>query len=463
MLCRTTLLVLAIAFLGFVATEVTADDWPQWLGPQRDGVWRETGIVGEFSTTELKVKWQQEIGGGYTGPAVADGRVFVMDYLTDGDTSPSPSRRNKLQGTERVLCFSVDDGQLLWKHEYDRPYNISFPAGPRVTPTVDGDRVYTLGSEGNLICLRTKDGSVIWSRDLPKDYEMDETPIWGFSGHPLVDGDKLICLVGGEGSVAVAFNKFDGKEIWKSLSAAQPGYCPPTMIKAGGTRQLLIWHSQSLNSLNPDTGEVYWSEALQPSYEMAIATPRMDGNFLFVGAIVNISMLLKLDANRPAAELIWKGAKDRGIGPVFSTPFLEHGYMYGVDRKGELRCVELESGKHVWSSNEATHADRRDSPNMFLIKHEDRFFLANDLGELIIAKLSPDGYQEISRAQMIDPQTMTNQRKVVWSHPAFANRCVFARNDQRIVCISLADTERPGAATKTGSRSSTIGSLPVGR
>ena len=443
MRCRIASLVLGLVFLGLVSIEVAADDWPQWLGPQRDSVWRETGIVQQFADKELKVKWQQKIGGGYTGPAVADGRVFVMDYLTEGDTTPNPSRRNKLDGTERVLCFAVDDGRLLWKHEYDRPYNISFPAGPRVTPTVDGDRVYTLGSEGNLLCLRTRDGSVVWSRDLPKDYDM-ETPIWGFAGHPLVDGDKLICLVGGTGSIAVAFNKHDGKEIWRSLSASETGYSPPSIIQAGGKRQLLIWHAQSLNSLDPETGKPYWSEPLQPNYGMAIATPRFDGKHVFVGAIVNIAMLLELDANRPAAELIWKGAsKDRGLGPVMSTPYLEDGYMYGVDRRGELRCVELKTGEHVWSSFQATRGDDReiDSPNMFLVKHEDRFFLANDLGELIIAKLSPDGYQEISRAQMIDPQTVTNKRKVVWSHPAFANRCVFARNDQRIVCISLAEAE----------------------
>jgi outer membrane protein assembly factor BamB len=142
-------------------------------------------------------------------------------------------------------------------------------------------------------------------------------------------------------------------------------------------------------------------------------------------------------------ELVWKvdGTKGRGLGPVFSTPFLEGGYIYGIDGSGELRCVDMKTGEHVWFSNEPTRAGQRKSPSAFLVKHQDRFFLANDLGELVIARLSPEGYQEISRAQMIDPQTMTDGRKVVWSHPAFANRCVFARNDQRIVCISLADSE----------------------
>jgi hypothetical protein len=154
-------------------------------------------------------------------------------------------------------------------------------------------------------------------------------------------------------------------------------------------------------------------------------------------------MLMQLDANQPKAELVWKfnGTKGRGLGPVFSTPFMIDGYIYGIDASGELRCVDVKTGDHVWSSNEATHAGKRKSPSAFLVKHQDRFFLANDLGELIIAQLSPNGYREISRAQMIDPQTMTDGRMVVWSHPAFANRSVFARNDQRIVCISLANSE----------------------
>ena len=146
---------------------VRGDDWPQWLGPQRDSVWRETGILDTFPAAGPPVLWRHPVGGGFAGPAVADGRVFVMDYVTDKNPIPSASRRDKLEGTERVLCLSAADGQLLWKHEYARPYNISYPAGPRATPTVDGDRVYSLGAEGNLYCLRVTDGSVVWSHDLP--------------------------------------------------------------------------------------------------------------------------------------------------------------------------------------------------------------------------------------------------------------------------------------------------------
>src|SRR5207244_3876391 len=134
-----------------------------------------------------------------------------------------------------------------WKHEYPCAYRISFPAGPRCTPTVQDGKVYTLGAMGNLYCLDAADGKVLWSKDFPKEYQAP-VPLWGFCGHPLVDGQKLFCVAGGPGSVAVALDKDTGKELWRSLTAKEQGYSAPTLIKAGGTRQLLIWDAAALHS-----------------------------------------------------------------------------------------------------------------------------------------------------------------------------------------------------------------------
>src|SRR5262249_15098833 len=145
-----------------------------------------------------KVLWRVGIAGGYAGPAVANGKVYVTDFSTSTDVrkASDPQKRPKLTGKERVHCLDARTGKEIWKHEYDCTYGISSPAGPRCTPTVDGGRVYTLGAVGNLVCLDADKGSVIWSKDLPKEYKTP-TPMWGFAGHPLVDGKKLICLVGG--------------------------------------------------------------------------------------------------------------------------------------------------------------------------------------------------------------------------------------------------------------------------
>ena len=209
----TRILPAVVLALVASASAALADDWPQWLGPQRDGVYRETGIVAQLPKAGLPVKWRAPLELGYSGPAVAGGKVFVMDYqLTGGEVKNNPGGREHVQGKERVKCFDAQDGSLLWTHEYDRPYNISFSGGPRCTPTVDGDRVYALGAEGNLSCLNVQDGSVLWSKDFLKDYGA-KTAIWGVAAHPLVDGDRLFCVVGGEGSVAVAFDKTTGKAL----------------------------------------------------------------------------------------------------------------------------------------------------------------------------------------------------------------------------------------------------------
>jgi len=429
----------AACLVFFFARTCRADDWPQWLGPQRDSVWRETGIVERFPDAGPPVKWRTPVAGGYAGPAVAAGRVYVIDYATSGDRTPDPNTRSKLLGQERVLCFSAADGQLLWEHQYDCPYGISFPAGPRCTPTVDGDRVYTLGAEGDLRCLKTDDGSLVWSHNFPRDYRA-VTPMWGCCGHPLVDGDRLFCVVGGEGSIAVAFDKRTGKELWRALSAKEQAYCPPTMIEAGGKRQLVIWHAEAINGMEPETGRLLWSIPLDANYAMGIATPRQLGPYLFAGGIVNKSVLLKLGTDQPTAEVVWRGARRKGIGPVMVTPFLEGDYLYGVDGKGELRCVDLATGEQLWTTYAATAPTGRPTHSAcaFLIKHGDRFFLPSETGELIIARLTPEKYDEICRAKIIEPTGVAFGRTVWWSHPAFAQRCIFARNDKELVCLSLA-------------------------
>ncbi len=442
-MCRVPILVAVVLAGWLCSASALADDWPQWLGPRRDSVWREEGIVETFPPDGPPVKWRVPVAGGYAGPAVADGRVYLTDYLRDsGEAFNSPGRRAKLEGRERVLCFRAEDGSLAWKHEYPCSYHISFPAGPRATPTVAGGKVYTLGAMGHLCCLDALSGKLLWSKDLPRQYDL-ETPIWGFAGHPLVDGRKLICLVGGKGSVAVAFDKDSGEELWRSLSAPEPGYCPPVMIQAGGTRQLIIWHAKAINGLDPQSGKLYWSVPLAPSYGMSIATPRQHGDTLFASGIGHCGVLLKLDSQRPAAQVVWRGDSRNGVYCANSTPFVEGKVIYGVCRQGELRAVDLLTGQRLWETYAATTGSRRAAyGTAFLVKQRDRFFLFNDQGDLIIARLSPKRYEEISRFHLLDPTNEAMGRPVVWSHPAFANRCVYARNDKELVCVSLAAATR---------------------
>jgi outer membrane protein assembly factor BamB len=435
-----TLLIVALAF----GAGARGDDWPGWLGPRRDGIWRETGIVEKFPPEGPPIRWRTKISAGYAGPAVADGRVYVTDrVVAEGAKAPaSPFDRGNIAGKERVLCLNEADGKILWKHEYDCPYTVSYPLGPRTTPVVHEGKVYTLGAEGNLFCLHTETGEVVWSRELKKDYGV-KAPTWGFSAHPLLDGHKLICMVGGAGTTVVAFDKDSGKELWRALTASEPGYCPPMIYEFDGRRQLIVWHADAVNGLDPESGKVYWSQPL-PTYQgMTIPTPRQLGNSLFVSSTGDNTALLRLEAKQPGVKVIWRGdeKKKTGFAPVFGTPFAEDGYIYGSDKDGKLCCIKADNGERVWETQELTGGKRAPSADVFIIKNGDRFFLATEKGDLIIAKLSPKGYQEISRAHLLEPTAAAWGRDVVWSHPAFANRCVYARNDKEVICASLAASQ----------------------
>jgi outer membrane protein assembly factor BamB len=428
-----------------VPAALFADDWPQWLGPDRDSVWRESGILEKFPTNGPAVIWRTAIGAGYAGPAVAKGFVYVTDrQLSEGASNPAdPFQRGIIRGTERVLCLKESDGKIVWKHEYDCPYTISYPAGPRTTPLVSEGKVYTLGAEGNLCCLDAANGKIIWSRDFKKDFDA-RTPMWGFAGHPLIDGRKLICLAAGEGSTAVAFDKETGKELWRALKAVEPGYSSPLIFQAGGKRQLIIWDPESANSLDPETGRVFWSEPVKARSGMTIATPRKLGDLLFFSSFYNGSLMLRLDPSKPAETPIWRTEKasekaTTHLNAVLSTPFLEDGYIYGVCSYGQLRCLKAATGERIWETFRATTAGEPIRwANAFIVKNGNRFFLFNEKGDLIIARLTPRGYEEISRAHVLEPTNTAAGRDVLWSHPAFANRRMYARNDKEIICVDLA-------------------------
>lgn len=215
-----TRLLSLVNFMLLAMPLTQAADWPQWMGPGRDNVWRETGLVDSFPEGGPPILWRTKVAGGYAGPAVAGGKVYVTDYVTEGDVKVPNWDRQEFTGVERVLCLDEATGDELWKHEYPVKYTISYPAGPRCTPTVHEGKVYTMGAEGNLFCLDAESGDVVWSKDLQHDYHT-KAAIWGYAGSPLVDGNRLICVVGGEGTHAVAFDLATGDEVWRALTSPE--------------------------------------------------------------------------------------------------------------------------------------------------------------------------------------------------------------------------------------------------
>lgn len=392
-----------------------------------------------------KLLWKASIGRGYAGPAVAGGKAFLFDR-----TVPDPSKLPKdafakaeIAGQENLVCLNAKDGALLWRKSYDCVYTMSYAAGPRCTPTVDGDRVYTYGGESDLRCWRVEDGELLWSKNLKAELKV-ETPVWGFAAAPLIDGDQIVCLARGEGSTVVSFDKVSGQEKWRALSAQEPGYCPPSMIEFQGKRMLIIWHPESINALEPKTGKLLWSVPWKIKMGLSVSMPRLAADKLFLTSFYSGSTLLRLKPEG-APEVVWQSdsrtteKRNEHLNSIIPTPIIQDGHVYGVCSYGQLRCLRLEDGKRLWESLKPVVGKEERWANAFLTPHKDRFFLFNELGELILSKLSPAGYEEIGRASLIEPNgSDMRQRPIVWSPPAFAQRCIFVRNDSEARCYSLA-------------------------
>jgi len=441
-----------LVLVGFFATFVQparAEDWPQWFGPQRDGQWRETGLVERFPAAGPNILWRAPLGTGYAGPAVAGDRVYVMDFQRALDDAGQPRRptREGLLGRERVVCLAAKDGRPEWRHEYDAPYTISYPTGPRVTPVVEGDRVYTLGAMGHLLCLNADTGKPFWSKDIASAYQT-EPPVWGYASHPLIDGDLLYCLVGGKESALVAFNKHTGAEVWKVLTSEEVGYSPPMIYELAGKRQLVVWLSEALYGLDPATGRQYWRHQYPADVPVQrpavnIVTIKQVGNDLFVSSFYHGPLMIRVAAD-DTTSVVWKGksnnpARPDGPHSVMASPIFQDGHGYAIGNQGDLHCFRAATGEELWQSYAAVSGRKADCGTAFLVPQGDRCVLFNDQGNLIFAHLTPTGYQEIDRAKILEPDGAARGRDIVWSHPAFAHRCVFARNDKEMVCVSLAE------------------------
>ena len=431
------LTVAAVALASTLALRANADNWPHWMGPGRDNVWREEGLLERFPEGGPKILWRTPIAGGYAGPAVTGGRVFLMDFVTDDDVKIDNFERKATTGAERVLCLDEATGEILWKHEYPVEYKISYPAGPRCTPTVADGVVYALGAEGNLTAIDAKSGDVRWAKDFKRDYDTT-TALWGYAGHPLVDGELLICVVGGEGSLVVAFDKNSGEEKWKALTSREQGYSPPTIIEAGGARQLILPRVDALTSLNPASGEEYWSVPFEADNGGIIMSPVQEGDYLYCGGYNNKSALLELASDRPAAEVVWRNRGQNALSPVNVQPFAEDGVIYGFDQKGVLRAVELASGTRLWETAEPVGSRPAAHASAFIVRQGTRHWLFADTGHLVIGKITREGFEELDRAKVIEPSNTAMGRDVVWSMPAFANRHAYIRNDKECICVDLA-------------------------
>ncbi|HPM86342.1 MAG TPA: PQQ-like beta-propeller repeat protein [Bacteroidales bacterium] len=425
-------LILIITGLLFF-TSVSSMDWPDWRGNNRDGIWKESGIVKKFNGKTIPLKWSIPCGPGYSGPTVSGGRVYITD------------RPEKSAASERVLCVDAKNGNTIWTYSYACQYgNVGYPNGPRTSVVINDEKAYSLGTVGNLFCFDAKTGTVLWQRDLNREYQI-KMPIWGIASTPLIYENRIIIPIGGSMSASIiALDKNSGKEIWRSMND-KISYSPPVLIQQAGKPVVVVWTADNLNGLDPETGKVYWKIPFSVKMGMGISTPVRYGDYLFVSCFYSGSLLVKLSRQSITAEKIWLRVgeseyKTDALHCVINTPLIKDDCIYGVDSYGELRCLRLLTGDRLWENLSAVTKNRW--ANIHFIQNGEQTWMFNEHGELLITQLSPQGLKILSRAKLIEPTTGQLNRNgtgVTWSHPAFANRHVFARNDNSLICAYLGE------------------------
>ncbi|MHA3772379.1 outer membrane protein assembly factor BamB family protein [Verrucomicrobiota bacterium sgz303538] len=413
-----------------LAAPTRADDWPQWRGPHRDSIWHETGILDSFPSEGLKVLWRVPIGNGFSSPCIAQGRVFV-----------TYSQVTRTAANENVLCVDAATGKTIWSHTYPVNYpewgaNPDHPASPVATPVVADGKVYTLGRMSNLICLDAITGRVIWQHDLPKEFGTTED-LRGFNCSPIVEGNLVIMAIAKSPQVSlIAFDKDSGRQVWESLDEI-PSDSSPIVITSAGRRQLIVWAYKSVAALDPANSEILWRQAVNTGGTYAVSTPVWKEDRLLIGGI-----MLQLASDKPGASILWPAEvrPSRVLLSQTSTALVQDGFVFTPTSKGQLCCLEAVTGKQLWQVDKVTESTSGASIHLTAAPSIHRVFLYTDRGDLILSQLTAEGYKELSRAHLIEPTSDFSGRKMAWSPPSYANRCVFVRNDKEMVCASLSAT-----------------------
>jgi len=418
----------ALLLLTGVALAAHADDWPQFRGVNRDAVWNEIGIMQTFPKEGLKTTWQSSVGNGLSSPVIADGRVYLIG-----------SELQKPKARECLRCLDAMTGRELWQHAYDVTYpDWAFDpkqnSGPNATPILKGGKIFTLGQMGDMFCLDAIKGAVLWHRNLMKDFGTKE--FTGTTPSPLIEGSLLILPIGADsGATVVAFDMDTGKEVWRALDDPWT-YASPLVISAGGQRQLIVWTPKAVTSLDPTSGKTWWREDIDTTNQYGSATPMQRGDKLLISGL-----LFQLDAAKPAATVLWPESRSptKVVLSACSISLLQDGFVCSGKTNGHLVCLDASDGKTLWDTDQVT--GKGQGATIHLTPNGDSVLIFTDQGNLIRARLTREGYQELSRVHVVDPVQPFGGHKLIWPPPAYANGHIFIHNGPELVCASLITTE----------------------
>jgi len=386
-----------------------AEDWPQFLGPSRNGIYAGTNIAKTWPAEGPPIRWQRKVGAGFSGPVAASNQVVLF---------------HRVAGKETIECLEMEKGNTLWSSGYPTSYqdDFGFDEGPRATPAIADGRIYTFGAEGVLACWNFADGEKVWMIDTRKEYGTPKG-FFGVACSPLLEGDSVLLNIGGkDGAGIVAFDKATGKLRWKA-TGHEASYSSPVAADVKGKRALFFLTREGLIVLSPSGKVITEFEWRPPSHaSVSAATPLIIDNYIFLSISYDRgAVLLQFDGKE--VKQIWAG--DDSLSNHYATTVYQEGYLYGFDGRQEqgcnLRCVELKTGKVQWSQ------DRFGAGTVTLVNHE--LFVLTERGELVRAPATANGFKPSARAQVLPFQ--------VRAYPAISDGRLFARSKDRLVCVDL--------------------------
>lgn len=464
MLNRFSIVALALTMSTLTATAATGggEDWPQFLGPRADGASSETGLLDEFPADGPAILWAKEVGAGYSAPSVRGGRLVY---------------HHRLGYEEIVECVDATTGKEIWRHGYGSRYRdpYGYNNGPRCTPLVTGEHVYVYGAEGMLYCLDFKTGRKVWSRNTAADWNVPQ-PFFGIGSTPILEGDRLIVMVGGQpNSAMVAFNAKTGETVWENIGrdtwngsykTGWPGtppvrwngterlasYATPVAATIHGKRHILCLLRQGLVSIDPSDGSLNfkrWFRAQVNDSVNAMNPVVVDDMILISAAYYSVgSVLLKVNPDGKSFEEVWSTSarrkKDRRREPAleihWTTPIVHDGFVYAFSGRNEpdarFRCVELKTGKVVWDRDESWHKGGSKTPDVYgrgsAIMAEGKLIILGEGGLLGLVKVNPKKLEEISRWQV------PKFHHPCWAAPVLSGKKVYLRSEDQLVCLDFA-------------------------
>lgn len=413
----------ALLVLGLLALAVTAQgaDWPQWQGPERTNISKETGLMSSWQKDGPKLLWTySDAGIGYSGPAVVGDRLFIM------------GARN---GKEQLYCLDVkNNAKQLWSVDVGPMFKNGYGDGPRGTPTVDGNLIFALGGQGNLVCVTTE-GKPVWAKNMQKDFGGKMMSGWGYAESPLVDGDRVVCMPGGGKGTVASLDKKTGKLAWQSADLKDPSaYSSLIVADVGGVRQYILTTGSGAAGVSAKDGKQLWYIP-KPDFRTAVVpTPIYSDGQAFITADYGAKcILLKLTSagGKTKADEVWSNKEmENHHGGVV----LLDGYLYGCsgnsNSRANWRCVEWQTGKTMWSENKL-------SPGSLTYAGGRLYLYSQDNGTCVLLDPNPKGWKEEGRFKIPRETKAARGQGKIWTHPVVANGRLYLRDQDLLFCFDV--------------------------